>query len=102
MAKPGSRNAGPQRTGYVLRLYICGATARSHRAVNNIKEICEDKLKGQYDLQVIDIFQSPEQVKQEDIVAAPTLVKKQPLPIRRFIGDLSDKEKVVKGLAINE
>jgi circadian clock protein KaiB len=102
MAKPGSRNTARQKTGYVLRLYISGATVRSRRAVNNIKEICEGHLKGQYDLQVIDIFQSPEQLKQEQIIAAPTLVKKQPLPIRRFIGDLSDREKVVKGLAINE
>lgn len=86
---------------YVLYLYIAGATVRSRRAVANIKAICDEHLKGRYHLQVIDIFQNPEQTADHDIIAAPTLVKQMPLPIRRFVGDLSDANKVISGLAIS-
>jgi circadian clock protein KaiB len=86
---------------YVLYLYISGATPRSRRAIANIKAICDEHLKGRYHLQVVDIFQNPEQTAEHDIVAAPTLVKQMPLPIRRFVGDLSDTNKVVSGLAIS-
>jgi circadian clock protein KaiB len=83
---------------YVLRLYIAGTTPRSTRAVANIREICEHNLCGRYDLEVIDIYQNPSLAKGEQIVAAPTLVKKLPLPLRRFIGDLSDTERVLVGM----
>jgi circadian clock protein KaiB len=86
---------------YVLYLYISGATARSRRALTNIKAICDEHLKGRYHLQVVDIFQNPEQTADHDIIAAPTLVKEMPLPVRRFIGDLSDTNKVISGLAIS-
>jgi circadian clock protein KaiB len=83
---------------YVLRLYVTGATSRSRQAILNLNAICSEYLKGQYDLQVIDIHQKPTLAKDEQIVAAPTLVKKLPVPMRRIIGDLSDKESVLLGL----
>jgi circadian clock protein KaiB len=83
---------------YVLRLYIAGLTPRSQKAINNIKKICEEHLKGRYDLEVIDVYQQPVLAKGEQIIAAPTLIKKLPLPLRKFIGDLSDTERILLGL----
>jgi circadian clock protein KaiB len=83
---------------YVLRLYISGLTPRSQTAIKNIKKICEEHLNGRYDLEVIDVYQNPVLAKGEQIIAAPTLIKKLPLPLRRFIGDLSDSEKILLGL----
>ena len=74
---------------YVLRLYVTGMTPRSLRAITNIKKICEEHLKGRYDLEVIDIYQRPTLAEGEQIIAAPTLIKKLPLPLRRFIGDMT-------------
>jgi circadian clock protein KaiB len=75
-------------------------TLRSMRAIENLKEICEEHLQGRYDLEVIDIYQKPALAKDEQIVALPTLIKKLPLPLRRVIGDLSDTEHVLFGLDI--
>jgi len=83
---------------FILRLYIAGTTPRSTRAVANIREICERNLNGRYDLEVIDIYQNPALARGEQILAAPTLVKKLPLPLRRFIGDLSDTERILVGM----
>jgi circadian clock protein KaiB len=83
---------------YLLRLFVSGTTPRSARAIQNIRALCDEKLQGRYDLEVIDIYQHPEQVKPEQIIVTPTLVKKLPLPFRRIIGDLSDKERVLVGL----
>jgi circadian clock protein KaiB len=88
----------PKNKEYVLRLYIAGTSSRSIRAVANIKEICESSLKNRYDLEVIDIYQQPVLMKGEQIIAAPTLVKKLPLPLRKFIGDMSDTERILVGL----
>ena len=85
---------------YVLRLYVTGMTPRSTRAVENVRAICEEHLRGRYDLEVIDIYQQPTVAIREQIVAAPTLVKKLPLPLRRIIGDLSGNERVLLGLDI--
>ena len=85
---------------YVLRLYIAGATPRSIRAVANIREICHRSLNDRYELEVIDIYQQPALAKREQVIAAPTLVKKLPLPLRRFIGDLSDTERILVGLEL--
>lgn len=90
-----------QATGnekYILRLYVTGMTPRSINAIENIRKICEENLKGRYELEVIDIYQEPEYAKKEQILAAPTLIKKLPLPLRKFIGDMSDKEKILVGL----
>jgi circadian clock protein KaiB len=83
---------------YVLRLFIAGTTPKSSRAVANIKEICERDLENRYDLEVIDIYQQPALAKNEQIIAAPTLIKKLPLPLRKFIGDMSDNERLLVGL----
>ena len=85
---------------YVLRLYIAGMTARSARAIENVRKICEEHLQGRYDLQVVDVHQQPTLAKGEQILAAPTLIKKLPLPLRRVIGDMSSKERVLLGLDI--
>lgn len=85
---------------YVLRLYITGMTPNSKKAVENIKKICEEHLAGRYNLQVIDIYQQPSLAEGEQIIAAPTLVKIQPAPLKRLIGDMSDTEKVLSGLGI--
>jgi circadian clock protein KaiB len=88
----------PKNKEYVLRLYIAGTSSKSMRAVANIKEICESSLKNRYDLEVIDIYQQPVLTKGEQIIAAPTLVRKLPLPLRKFIGDMSDTERILVGL----
>ena len=83
---------------YVLRLYVTGATAKSIRAIANIKQICEEHLEGRYSLEVVDIYQRPMLAKTEQIIAAPTLVKLLPAPLRRLIGDLANTEHVLMGL----
>jgi circadian clock protein KaiB len=83
---------------YILRLYITGMTPNSKRAVENVKKICEQHLQGRYELEVVDIYQQPSLAQQEQIIAAPTLVKKLPGPLRRLIGDMSNTEKVLVGL----
>jgi circadian clock protein KaiB len=86
---------------FELRLFVTGLTVRSLRAIDNLKAICEKELKGQYRLQVIDIQQHPDLARQEDVFAAPTLVRALPLPLRKLIGDLSDRERVLVGLGLN-
>ncbi len=85
---------------YVLRLYVTGMSPKSIKAIENIRKICEENLKGRYELEVIDIYQQPEYAKKEDIIAAPTLIKKLPLPLRKFIGDMSNKDKILMGLNV--
>ena len=85
---------------YSLRLYVAGTTPRSLTAVANIKKICEEHLQGRYDLEVIDIYQQPTLAKGEQIIAAPTLIKKLPLPLRKFIGDMADRERILVGLEL--
>jgi circadian clock protein KaiB len=85
---------------YVLSLFVTGSTPKSLRAIRNIRALCEEMLHGCYELRVIDIYQHPEQVKPEQIVVTPTLIKKQPLPLRKLIGDLSDKSRLLLGLDI--
>ena len=83
---------------YVLRLFVSGMTRRSIAAIASIKVICEKHLRGRYDLEIIDIYQHPATAREEQVFAAPTLVKKLPLPLRRLIGDLSDNGRVMLGL----
>lgn len=82
---------------YVLRLCINGNTPRSARAVVNIRRICEQHLKGCYELAIIDISLHPARASQEQVIAAPTLIKLAPLPQRRFIGDLSQTDRILRG-----
>lgn len=83
---------------YVLRLYITGMTPNSKRAVENVKKICEEYLQGRYELEIIDIYQEPALAEGAQIIAAPTLVKKLPFPLRKLIGDMSNTNKVLAGL----
>ena len=83
---------------YVLRLYIAGNNLRSQTAVENVKKVCEEYLKGRYELEVIDIYQDHTKNPVDLVLAAPTLIKKLPLPLRRVIGDMTRKEKVLVGL----
>ena len=90
--------ASPSEERYVLRLYVTGMTPRSTEAFAAIRALCEERLRGRYDLEVIDIYQHPQLAIDEQIVAVPTLVKKSPAPLRRLIGDLSNTERVLLGL----
>lgn len=83
---------------YRLRLFVTGATPNSSRAISNLKQICEKYLKGNYELEIIDIYQQPLVAESEQIVALPLLIKKTPFPVRRLIGDMSDTDKVLRGL----
>jgi circadian clock protein KaiB len=83
---------------YCLRLYVTGTTPKSNRAITNIKRICEAHLKGRYTLEVVDIYQQPVLAKGEQIIAAPTLIKRLPLPLRRFIGDMTNSDRLLLGL----
>lgn len=90
----------PSEEHYVLRLYVTGTTPRSNRAIENIKHICENHLGGRYDLEIVDIYANPSAAGEAQIIAAPTLVKLLPEPLRRVIGDLTDHAKVLAGLSI--
>ncbi len=97
-APVGRRGASRRDKEYLLRLYVTGTTLRSSRAIQSIRGICEEHLRGRYHLEVIDIYQRPALARDEQIVATPTLIRELPLPIRRLIGDLSDVERVLIGL----
>jgi circadian clock protein KaiB len=86
---------------YVLRLCVTGITPRSVRAIENIKNLCEDHLKGYYELEVVDLYRQPGVAEEEEILAAPTLIKKSPGPRRKLVGDLSETERVLIGLGIH-
>ena len=83
---------------YCLQLYVTGSTPKSIRAITNIKRICETHLKGRYTLEVVDIYQQPALAKKEQIIAAPTLIKRLPLPLRKFIGDMTNTDRILIGL----
>jgi circadian clock protein KaiB len=85
---------------FVLRLFVSGMTARSRRAIDNIRHLCEEHLAGRYDLEIIDIYQQPALAKEGQIIAAPTLVKTLPLPLRKIIGDMGDPGRIMVVLGI--
>ena len=88
----------PDMQRYVLRLYVTGNTPRATASIRNIRKICEEHLKGRYTLEVIDIYQQPAMVRDEHILAAPTLIKRLPSPLRRLVGDFSNGSRVLLGL----
>ena len=92
------RFRNPSRDKVSLRLYITGTTPRSCLAVANIRSLCEELLPKNYDLEVIDIYQQPEEATDQQIIAAPTLIKQFPLPSKRLVGDLSDRKRVLVAL----
>jgi circadian clock protein KaiB len=85
---------------FVLRLFISGASPRSTAAIKKIKEVCEEYLPGQYDLEIIDIYKQPQLATQQQIVAAPTLVKESPGGLRKLIGDLSNTRTILRRLGV--
>ena len=89
------------KVSYVLKLFITGASPNSSRAINNIKNICETHLAGNYNLEIVDVYQQPFLAKDEQVIALPMLVKSSPMPFKRLIGDMSDTAKVLKGLGFN-
>ena len=90
----------PALDRYVLRLFVAGMTSRSQRTIGNLRAICAAYLGDRVDLEVVDIYQNPKQAEVDQVVAAPTLLKLRPLPVRRIIGDLSDKARVLRGLGL--
>lgn len=97
LAMPNAAAMEPANAHYVLHLYVTGSTEQSARAISNLRKICEENLNGHYDLEIVDISQHPTLAKGEQIIAAPTLIKRLPLPLRRFIGDMSQTEKILVG-----
>jgi circadian clock protein KaiB len=97
-AKPATRRPrrGPEQ--YLLRLYVTGTTPKSMRAIENVRRICEEHLEGRYTLEVIDLYTHLPLARGDQIVAAPTLIKRLPTPLRQLIGDMSDEQKVLVGL----
>ena len=91
-----------EQGNYVLRLYVAGMTPNSQRAIENVKKICAEHLQGRFELEIIDIYQQPIFAKEGQIVAAPTLVKKLPPPLRKFIGDMSHTERILAGLDLRK
>jgi circadian clock protein KaiB len=87
---------------WVLRLYIAGQTPKAINALENLQKICEEKLAGKYTIEVIDLLKNPQLSRNDQIIALPTLVKRLPLPLRRIIGDMSNKEKILLGLDLKE
>ncbi|MFZ0388817.1 MAG: circadian clock KaiB family protein [Calditrichia bacterium] len=89
-----------EEKNYVLKLFVSGITPRSMKALDNIKKICADHLEGRYHLEIVDIYQHPDQARKENVIAIPTLIRVQPAPRKKFIGDLSDTVRVLDGLEI--
>jgi circadian clock protein KaiB len=85
---------------HLLRLYVTGTTPRSVRAIENVRRICEEHLKGEYELEVIDLYKNLPLARGDQIIAAPTLIKRLPMPLRRLIGDMSDETRVLVGLDV--
>jgi circadian clock protein KaiB len=94
--RPASKK--PKLERYLLRLYVAGQTARSLHSVENLRTLCDKYLRGRFKLEVVDIYQQPALASEGQIIAAPTLIKSMPLPLRRLIGDFSDQRKVILGL----
>jgi circadian clock protein KaiB len=85
---------------YLLKLFVTGTSPRTQRAISNLNRICEEELLGEYKLEIIDVLTDPQAAEDERILATPTLIKQLPPPLRRVIGDLSDKDKVLLGLEV--
>jgi circadian clock protein KaiB len=85
---------------YVLRLYVTGMTPRSTRAIRSVREVCEQHLAGHYDLEIIDVYQTPARIMEDQIFAIPTLVKCAPVPMRLMVGDMTDRERLLAGLGL--
>lgn len=87
---------------FVLRLFVAGITPKSQKAISNLKKLLSEYENVIYDLEIIDIYQNPITAQEGQIIAAPTLIKELPLPVRRFIGDMSDTKKIILGLDLKK
>jgi circadian clock protein KaiB len=87
---------------YLFRLYVAGGTARSTAAIGNVRRICDQYLPGRYQLEVIDVYQNRQATRDRQLLAVPTLIKEMPLPVQRFVGDLSNTERIVIGLNLKQ
>lgn len=97
--KPRRKTSRKRRAlRYILKLYVTGQTPRSLKSIENLRLLCDKYLKDEFDLQIIDIYQQPALAAEGQIIAAPTLIKSMPLPLRRLVGDFSDQKRVVLGL----
>lgn len=85
---------------YILTLYVTGSSPRTKIAIDNLNRICAEELSGRYELEIVDVLENPQRAEDERILATPTLIKQLPPPLRRVIGDLSDKDKVLLGLEV--
>ena len=94
------RELGGDLNTYILKLYVTGSSPRAETAIANLRRICEEELRGRYTLEIIDVLEKPDAAETDRILATPTLIKQLPPPLRRVIGDLSDKEKVLLGLEV--
>ena len=99
-ARKRASSARLKNAKYLLRLYVTGTTGRSMRAIQNVRRICEEHLEGLYDLEVVDIYKNLPLARGDQIIAAPTLIRRLPAPLRRLIGDMSDEQRVLVGLDI--
>ena len=103
MKRPGATRTaarGRKHATHVLRLYVTGTTGKSVRAIQNVRRICEEHLRGLYDLEVVDIYKNLPLARGDQVIATPTLIKRLPAPLRRLIGDMSDDQRVLAGLGI--
>lgn len=96
---PTSASAGADDR-FLLKLYVSGKSTRAEAAIANLRHLCENELRGQYELEIIDVLERPDLAEDARILATPTLIKQLPPPLRRVIGDLSDKEKLLLGLEV--
>ena len=99
---PVTRPSADPDGAYHLRLYVAGQSPKSVRAVENLRRVCEEHLAGRYTIELVDLMENPQLARADEIIAVPTLVRKLPEPIRRIIGDLSNTEKVLIGLQLDE
>ncbi len=88
------------RDQYVLRLYVTGMTTRSTRAINIVRAVCDEHLAGRYSLEIVDVYQQPARIREDQIIAIPTLVKCGPSPLRRIVGDMSNRDRLLLGLGL--
>jgi circadian clock protein KaiB len=98
--KPSDEGGGRVLSKYILTLYVTGTSPRTSIAIDNLNRICAQELEGRYELEIVDVLENPQRAEDEKILATPTLIKELPPPLRRVIGDLSDKEKVLLGLEV--
>jgi circadian clock protein KaiB len=98
--KPSDEGGGRVLSKYILTLYVTGTSPRTSIAIDNLNRICAQELDGRYELEIVDVLEQPQRAEDDKILATPTLIKQLPPPLRRVIGDLSDKEKVLLGLEV--